>query len=410
MTAYYVRTDGNDANTGLSNTAGGAFLTIKKGISVIIASDILNVNAGTYKEGVASNLDTMNSGNSFSDAPIIQALGAVTWKSPTNGEALVVWNRSYIIINDFIFDGIDDTTSDAGRMLAAANNGSHHIRWNRDTFQNAGGNNGGMGKGGSTGVPHHNEWLNCIFKNNRRLSATSQIHGFYTTFGDDSVWTNCQFFGNQGYGIQFFDSANSANRNIISKSIFHNNAQEGLTSAAFIIGSGVGNAVYNSLIYDEPALGGQIGAFAPDDTRIYNCTFVECGRTSTDNVIQVSSGTNAKIKNCIMYSNFNNAVQDLGTGTVQTTNSNDGTNPNFVNFAGRDLHLTAATPAGIKTGGATLTEFSDDFDGLSRPQGSAWGIGAYEFPVATSAAVKHRRGHAFHTPKTPYRRTYVFMS
>ncbi|MEK4042004.1 hypothetical protein MHH49_31055 [Paenibacillus sp. FSL F4-0122] len=53
---YYVRTDGNDGNTGLANTAGGAFKTISKAVSMIPKivnhAVVINVGAGTYPEQV----------------------------------------------------------------------------------------------------------------------------------------------------------------------------------------------------------------------------------------------------------------------------------------------------------------------------------------------------------------------
>jgi pectin methylesterase-like acyl-CoA thioesterase len=53
---YYIRTDGSDSNTGLINSAAGAFLTIQHAIDVlpqtINHTVIINVAAGTYAETV----------------------------------------------------------------------------------------------------------------------------------------------------------------------------------------------------------------------------------------------------------------------------------------------------------------------------------------------------------------------
>ncbi|MEC0231278.1 hypothetical protein [Paenibacillus alba] len=53
---YYVRTDGNDSNTGTANTTGGAFRTIQRAINsipqIVNHAVSINVAAGTYAEDV----------------------------------------------------------------------------------------------------------------------------------------------------------------------------------------------------------------------------------------------------------------------------------------------------------------------------------------------------------------------
>lgn len=56
---YYVRTDGSNSNNGLTNSAGGAFLTIQKAVDTLLALDCsiygvtINVGAGTFNENVS---------------------------------------------------------------------------------------------------------------------------------------------------------------------------------------------------------------------------------------------------------------------------------------------------------------------------------------------------------------------
>jgi hypothetical protein len=84
----------------------------------------------------------------------------------------------------------------------------------------------------------------------------------------------------------------------------------------------------------------------------------------------------------------------VGSGPAQTIN-NLNVDPQFVNRAGGDLHLTTTSPA--KDAGLTVVPSNPfvvnpgpgqvrDKDGTLRPQGTAFDLGAYEFIAGTSTA------------------------
>jgi hypothetical protein len=71
---YYVRTDGSDSNDGLSNTAGGAFLTIQKAVDVAVGLD-LNIYDVTIQIGNGTYNGKINLKNYISSGGVIKLRG-----------------------------------------------------------------------------------------------------------------------------------------------------------------------------------------------------------------------------------------------------------------------------------------------------------------------------------------------
>ncbi|MCJ7756403.1 MAG: hypothetical protein MUP13_17720, partial [Thermoanaerobaculales bacterium] len=58
-------------------------------------------------------------------------------------------------------------------------------------------------------------------------------------------------------------------------------------------------------------------------------------------------------------------------------------NPLFADAAGADYHILAGSPA--IDSGCSVHAPSDDFDGVTRPQGSGFDIGAFEYGAVVFA-------------------------
>ncbi len=119
---YYVRTDGSDSNDGLSNSAGGAFLTLQKAINVAAALDIsihdvtIQLGNGTYAGGAAvsgpwiGNGHVTVRGDTTTPSNVVISTTSAHCFSVTDGGRLRV-------------EGVKMTTATAGFPLVARRNG-----------------------------------------------------------------------------------------------------------------------------------------------------------------------------------------------------------------------------------------------------------------------------------------------
>jgi len=110
---YYVRTDGDDNNTGEENTPQGAWLTIQKAADTLVAGETVLVQPGTYNEEVYPQ----NSGQDTQ--PITyQADGQVIMDGQDSlGYAFHLDGKDYIVIDGFEMTDYRDVAGDDGTIF-----------------------------------------------------------------------------------------------------------------------------------------------------------------------------------------------------------------------------------------------------------------------------------------------------
>jgi hypothetical protein len=93
--------------------------------------------------------------------------------------------------------------------------------------------------------------------------------------------------------------------------------------------------------------------------------------------IWVTETDNPIVKNNLVRLLTGPALTLSGSGSGVSNNITN-VDPKFVSVANLDFHLQSSSPA-INTGASLGSPYNTDKDGKSRPQGSAWDIGAYEY-------------------------------
>lgn len=392
---FYVAKTGRDSNTcAQAQNSNTAKLTISAGVNCLRSGDTLIVKSGTYRNqeitnppgGTATNYTTIMA-DPTGPRPIIIPDGENVQRGfyCYRGAAC-----SYIKIQGFqissaygcvklngtstdghphhisIVNNICNNTIDTGFYATSSRTGEgflggdHLIQGNE--FYNIGINKPGYGPG-----------MNAIYNpGNRTIIEKNKFH-------------------NVTHGVGIWKSGNSIKGVIVRGNLFYDIGrsntdtwQQGANgfSAVHVSVPGGGHQIYNNVIYrsgDESTFvairfgttWGQTGS-ASEVNHVYNNTIDDL-KNSGARAISVASSLVATIyiKNNIAY---RSALGIVGGGIKSNNLTAD---PLFVNPSTGDFRLRLGSPA--INAGVTLGLVPKDILGISRPQGGANDIGAYEF-------------------------------
>lgn len=387
-TIYYVAKTGNNVNPG---TEALPKLTINAGAGLLSAGDTLLIKTGTYVESL---VNVFPGGTSWSNPVTIAAFpgDTVTVKGPVGALRVIeIFNddRAYIVIDGLIIDGIDTgqnigTTSGAGgeciKLTAgAAGTFPHHIRVQNTEIKNA--PNVGITVGSSaTGTSDWNEFFNIYFHDNAwiNVNPSSSGHGYNIYMqGSNNLVDDVLCVDSGSYGLVIFNgSTGEANDNTIRNStILRSGIHETDRGAGIQVAGGTGALLYNNVIYDGSNDGG-IQLWSPSE--IYNNTIVNNVGYAI-NFKRQSAADSSEVRNNIFWGNSTNGI-NLSPGIAS---NNTSTEPNFLDQANDDFHLTAASTVAINQGFDLSAFFTTDLDGNTRD--ANFDIGAYEYGVVGTA-------------------------
>ncbi len=226
---------------------------------------------------------------------------------------------------------------------------------------------GVLTSGGSIGC----EFINCSIHDN---GIDSYCHGLYIQ-GSSNLVDGCTIYRNSGYGVHLYNGykADSVHHSIVRNNIIHDNATYGQYGTG-IYTIGGNDIIYNNIIYHNNG-GIQLQGTTAIGVKVYNNTvFGKHGSTREQSRDLCERSDQCDTSKQYRQRKSKQYQQHRGRGTTQDHNFTS--NPGFVDAAGLDFRLQS-TSAAINAG-AALSEFSTDRDGMTRPQGSAWDIGAYE--------------------------------
>ena len=393
LRTFYVDPAGNDAAAG---SITSPWRTLQKAANTVRAGDLVVVRAGHYAGLYLTTSGTATDPITFRADP-----GAIVdAQNPTTPDGINLEGASYVVIENFTVTGVPRAgirSVTNQHVTIRGNTGDLNGRW-----------------GILTG------FSDDLLIENNTMSRSQAEHGIYVgNSGDRPVIRRNHVWGNNANGIHMNGDLSQGGDGIISEAVVEGNIihDNGVAGGSGINCDGVQSSIIrNNLLYNNHASGISLyqidGGQASRDNQVLNNTIIEASDARWAINIQNASTGNV-VRNNILYNlhSFRGSIDissDSLPGFVSDSNvlmdrlSIDGTRITlaawrsttgqdthsiiatpaalFVDVAGNDYHLSATSPA--RDAGATIANVTDDLEGAPRPQGSAFDIGAYEFPAS----------------------------
>jgi len=324
---FYVATSGSDSNPG---TLAQPWRTVQHALDLLQPNQRVLVRAGTYAEslymdraGTATAPITIE--NYPGERPVVNGGGQRPLEISSSG--------AYFRARGFVFE---NSPYNSGGNIDLY---GHHLDISANEVRNA----QDQGIYAAEESDHVQILGNWIHDNGQ--GVIHQSHGIYLQGDDHLVANNVIHDHPEGFGIQVYD------RN--SRSILVANTVTGAGHSGIVVG----------------------GSGGVDNIRVLNNVFAFNAQygISHDSTCPTASRADHNVV-------FGNAWGQLQAGCsgLDYSGGNRTTDPLFVNYAGRNLHVNAGSLAIDYA----LPEYSPatDFDGLGRPQGAGADSGSYERP------------------------------